>query len=107
MKIRKLNKETDLKEEILVLASDGLWDMLSDQEVSEFVLKWVRIQGLSPTEAAEKLIEEALKKSAAKHKLSLEELKALKQGRTRRNKHDDMTVIVVDLSQLMELFYFG
>lgn len=109
MKVRQLNAHQkdgrSLKDEFLVLASDGLWDMLGDEEVAENVTKWVRILGLSTTEAADKLIEESLKKSAAKNKMTLQDLKALKQGRTRRSKHDDITVIIVDLAQLQETFY--
>lgn len=53
------------------------------------------------------LVNEALSRAARNHNLTLEKLKSLRPGRMRRSKHDDISVIVVDLTKLLNLHYWG
>eukprot|EP00924_Labyrinthula_sp_SR-Ha-C_P000864 maker-scaffold_7-snap-gene-6.39-mRNA-1 protein AED:0.01 eAED:0.01 QI:183/1/1/1/1/1/4/328/601 len=103
----QLLKLTENRDEIVVLASDGLWDYLSSQEVVEHVHKSLREEKRSPKEASELLVEEVLKAAAKKHGLKVEDLKSLKPGRTRRTKHDDITVLVIDMASLLQQYYWG
>lgn len=105
--VHPIVKEDTKVDEFLILATDGLWDYLSDVQVAELVLRWVRIEGLSLKEASSRLINQALEASAEKYGHTLEELKGLKPGRQRRSKHDDISVIIVDLGQVLDMFYFG
>ena len=54
--------------------------------------------------AAGELAEAVLKRAAAEADMSVEDLKALPQGKPRRNLHDDLTIIVVDLTQSSSQF---
>ena len=51
--------------EFLILASDGLWDKLRNQEVVSRVRRWLAEDGLSVTEAAERLVDMAITKFGA------------------------------------------
>ena len=51
--------------EFLILASDGLWDKLKNNEVVSRVRRWLSEDGLSVTEAAEKLVDMAITKYGA------------------------------------------
>lgn len=74
------------------MGSDGLWDELSKQEISELV---VRREG--KVEAmAEEIFEESLRRAAASRRVSVGEMKGMRRGERRRF-HDDITIIVVDL----------
>ena len=81
----------------VVMATDGLWDEMSDQEAVDIVSQSL-VQGKGQ-EAAQLLVEEALKRAAASAGLTLEELRALPPGSRRRNLHDDTTAVVVWLKQ--------
>ncbi|KAL6555454.1 hypothetical protein OROGR_006712 [Orobanche gracilis] len=72
----------------VIFASDGLWNFLTNQEAVKIVNKNSRV-GI-----ARRLIMAALKKAARIMKGEYSEIKALGRG-TRRNVHDDITVVVV------------
>lgn len=77
-------------DKFLILASDGLWDEMSEQEAAELV------GGLEdPDKAATVLLEAALSIAAKKAGLTEASLKALKWGR--RSLHDDISIAVVRL----------
>lgn len=48
--------------EFLILASDGLWDVMSNEEAIQFVRSYFREHGIRPVEASEQLVSEALDK---------------------------------------------
>ncbi|GBG26994.1 Protein phosphatase 2C 29 [Hondaea fermentalgiana] len=104
VQVRTLRKGVD---EFLIMATDGLWDVMSSQEAVDLAGKELRRQGGSPETASDALVEEALRRAAQNANLSVAQLKALKVGRARRAKHDDISVIVVDLARLVEMHYWG
>jgi pyruvate dehydrogenase phosphatase len=83
-------------DQFLVLATDGLWDELSDEEVTEIVEAQIAA-GSDCQKISTVLVEEALKKAAIKSNLPIEMMCNLPQGPRRRSIHDDISVIVVDL----------
>ncbi|CAN8237450.1 unnamed protein product [Cochlearia groenlandica] len=81
------------EDEFIILASDGLWEQLSNQEAVDIVYKSPR-QGI-----ARRLIKAALKEAAKKREMRYSDLKEINTG-VRRHFHDDITVIVVYLKPL-------
>ena len=57
--------------------------------------------------AADALRKEVLRRAAVKAGLQPEEIELLGQGRERRRRHDDLTIIVVDLKRAFEFFWWG
>mmetsp|Transcript_4560 Transcript_4560/g.6791 ORF Transcript_4560/g.6791 Transcript_4560/m.6791 type:complete len:541 (+) Transcript_4560:134-1756(+) len=104
VQIRTMQKGVD---EFLIMATDGLWDVMSSQEAVEIAGEQLRKRGGNPAKASDVLVEEALRRAAKNHKLSTSQLKALKPGRARRSKHDDISVIVIDVSKLIQMHYWG
>jgi len=104
VEVRKLVKGRD---EFLIIATDGLWDMVSSQEAVEIAAIHLRSKGGTPTEASEALVTEALRRAATNNGITVDRLRSLRQGRSRRTKHDDISVIVVDLNQLLDMYYWG
>eukprot|EP00755_Sulcionema_specki_P007851 Sspe_Gene.39342::Locus_18979_Transcript_1_1_Confidence_1.000_Length_2106::g.39342::m.39342 len=88
----------------LVLASDGLYNMLSNQEVVEVAHKGILMfadsmhvdKSLRP-DPAKMLVESALQKVASAQSITIRMLQQTPSGPTRRRLHDDITVIVVEL----------
>ena len=81
-------------DQIIVLGSDGLWDELTELQVAE-VAGLALNRGASPEEIAQSLIDAALAKAAEAAKMRVDELKRLPQGRDRRSRHDDISVVVL------------
>lgn len=75
----------------LILASDGLWDEMNEQEASE-----IAYEATDPQQAADLLIASALQRAALRRRMNLQELMSLEPTR-RRSYHDDISVIVVPL----------
>jgi pyruvate dehydrogenase phosphatase len=82
------------REQFIVMASDGLWDVLSNQEAVEVV---AAAAAKDPDAAANQLTMEALKREASAAGLSAMELMQLPPGKSRRRLHDDITVVVIYL----------
>ncbi|KAJ1391312.1 hypothetical protein SESBI_36703 [Sesbania bispinosa] len=81
-------------DQFLIFASDGLWEHLSNQEAVNIV------SNNPPNGTARRLVKAALREAAKKSEIRLAELQKIEQG-TRRNFHDDITVIVVFLNPKM------
>ena len=77
----------------MILACDGVWDVLSSDEAVQFV---ANDTGDRESVAA-RLTEHVLRKNAGAAKLSLDQLMQIPPGRGRRRLHDDVTVVVVFL----------
>jgi pyruvate dehydrogenase phosphatase len=86
----------------VVLGSDGLWDAVESQEAVEFVAASLK-NGQNPATVAELLARHCLAKQAAGVQLSLDNLLQIAPG-TRRNYHDDVTVLVVYLDAAASTF---
>ena len=76
----------------LIMASDGLWEQMGRQEVAQ-VFKSTPVK-----EVPGVLIERCLEKAAAENGMTVSEIKGKPQGK-KRNIHDDISIVVVDLSQ--------
>ncbi len=87
----------DPRDQFLLMASDGLWDYLSNDEAVE-VASGVLQRGLGAGAACEALVDRVLTKAAIQHKLSLSALQLLTPGSQRRKKHDDITVLCIELT---------
>ncbi|CAH8379838.1 unnamed protein product [Eruca vesicaria subsp. sativa] len=82
------------EDEFMILASDGLWEHLSNQEAVNIVHSSPR-QGI-----ARRLLKAALKEAAKKREMRYSDLQEILPG-VRRHFHDDITVIVVYLETQM------
>jgi pyruvate dehydrogenase phosphatase len=80
------------KHRSVVIASDGLWDKLGRQEVAEVVRKH------PVSEVPNVLINKCLEKAAEEIKSTVREIRLKPQGKKRKI-HDDITVVVVDLTK--------
>lgn len=81
------------KDKFLILATDGVWDFLSDQEATDVV----KIAIQNDEDPALALREKALLVAALESGMSIEELRTLPPGRARRSRHDDTTALVLIL----------
>ncbi|KAL6123799.1 hypothetical protein ACLB2K_076316 [Fragaria x ananassa] len=88
--VRKLYPE----DQFLILASDGLWEQLSNQEAVNIVQNYPR-NGI-----ARKLVKAALREAVKKREIRYSDLKKIDRG-VRRHFHDDITVIVLFLDTHM------
>ena len=89
----------------VIVASDGVWDFLSDEEAVAIVGECIRQQ--PPTSstvttkqsigkvAAEVLVEATLRRAAQECGMTYEALLSLPPGKQRRSRHDDTTAVVM------------
>jgi len=80
-------------DDFVVMATDGLWDEMSDQEAVSIVSQCVA-EGRRQ-DAGGALVDEALRRAAAAAGMTVAELRSLPPGNKRRNLHDDTTALVV------------
>lgn len=85
----------DVGDEFLILATDGLWDELSDQDAVSVVSQCCA-SGQKDS-AAKVLVERALEHAAQEAGMTIEALRSLPPGSRRRSRHDDTTAVVVFL----------
>ncbi|XP_078430015.1 putative protein phosphatase 2C 38 [Wolffia australiana] len=76
------------QDQFLILASDGLWEHLTNQEAVEIVHSSPR-NGI-----ARRLVKAALQEAAKKREMRYSDLKKIDRG-VRRHFHDDITVVVL------------
>eukprot|EP00916_Digyalum_oweni_P017356 GHVL01028430.1.p2 GENE.GHVL01028430.1~~GHVL01028430.1.p2 ORF type:complete len:163 (-),score=35.22 GHVL01028430.1:148-636(-) len=95
-------RERTIHDEFVILASDGLWDELTDDEAVKIVKNRFKLLKTVDKEAAQNaaqaLVLEALDHAAKKHVMTINEMAAIPAGNRRRNLHDDITVIVIPLT---------
>ncbi|KAK7270170.1 hypothetical protein RIF29_23120 [Crotalaria pallida] len=75
-------------DQFIILASDGLWEHVSNQEAVDIV------QNNPRSGSARRLVKVALQEAAKKREMRYSDLKKIDRG-VRRHFHDDITVIVV------------
>jgi len=88
-------QESDL---FMVIASDGLWEILSNEEVAEFVLAY-RQRGGTGRQTAQHLIQRVLDKRAAQLQIPTEMLRHI-SPLIKRAIHDDITLFVIFFESL-------
>lgn len=81
-------------EHFLIAATDGLWDEFSSENAVEIVRRALE-GGMSVDQAAVILVEAALQNAATDRGISIQELKQLPKGSSRRSVHDDISVCVI------------
>ena len=91
--LQLLLKSTD---RFLVLGSDGLFEAMSLEDIAAFLFKSSSSGITDVNTLSKKLILEAIGRSAKRMNLTLDQLEKL-PSKLKRNVHDDMTVIIVDL----------
>ncbi|KAK1439224.1 hypothetical protein QVD17_05040 [Tagetes erecta] len=82
--------EIQPEDRFLIMASDGLWEHLSNQEAVDIV------QNHPNNGSARRLVKAALQEAAKKREMRYSDLKKIERG-VRRHFHDDITVVVVFL----------
>ena len=87
------NIRLDKEDRFVIVASDGLWDFLGDQEAVSLVGECVRRNERDT--AASLLVGAALRQAARECNMTEEQLLALPAGKHRRGRHDDTTVVVM------------
>ncbi|CAM9914357.1 unnamed protein product [Scytosiphon promiscuus] len=85
------------QDDFVVLASDGLWDHVSNIEAVEIVRKAAYDDGV-PESAGDRLVQRVLERAAENHGISVEELQEVPEGNRRRSMHDDITCVVFFLN---------
>ncbi|KAK6793405.1 hypothetical protein RDI58_006858 [Solanum bulbocastanum] len=83
-------QELEPHDQFLILASDGLWEHLTNQEAVDIV------QNSPRSGSARRLVKTALQEAAKKREMRYSDLKKIDRG-VRRHFHDDISVIVVFL----------
>ncbi len=79
-------------DEFLVLATDGLWDWLNENEVADIITYY----SYNKHQIADALSYEAMKKAARKVNLEVNQVLNLPKS-IKRSIHDDISILVVDL----------
>ena len=90
----------------VIVASDGVWDFLSDEEAVAIVGECIRQQpNIAQTAttkqqsigkvAAEVLVEATLRRAAQECGMTYEALLSLPPGKQRRSRHDDTTAVIM------------
>ena len=80
----------------LILATDGVWDFLTDKSAVEIVASC--IQDNNQSGAASVLVEKTLESAAVESGSTVDSLKEIPLGSARRRYHDDTTVVVLNLT---------
>jgi len=80
------------EDEFLILATDGLWDWLDSQDVSNII----NLNRNDKSQIAENLWKEALSRAANKANMKLEQVMEMPRS-VKRSIHDDISILVVDL----------
>ena len=90
----------------MIVASDGVWDFLSDEEAVAIVGECIQQQQSNTAKtvttkqsiekvAAEVLVEATLRRAAQECGMTYEALLSLPPGKHRRSRHDDTTAVVM------------
>lgn len=85
----------DEKTRGLIMATDGLWDELSNEDVTQLY----EMHGNAPDKFLKESLEKALEVASTNSKITVAQLKKIEVGR-RRSLHDDITLLYVDLKNL-------
>ena len=86
-----------LRDVCIVLASDGLYNVLSDNEIAQIACTRAANPHPHLASPSQLLIDTVLERVAAVQQLSVNSLKNVPAGPNRRKLHDDVTVICVHL----------
>lgn len=85
----KLSEE----DKFLILATDGVWDFLTDRLAVEIVASCDE-----HSKAASILVEKTLESAALENGITIDDLKEIPVGSSRRQRHDDTSVVILNLA---------
>jgi pyruvate dehydrogenase phosphatase len=91
IKIFTLTKE----DKGFLLSSDGLYDELS---ISQVLKLYNENKDQHPLKIVNTLVGSALTHAADQHEMTVDSLKSLPPGKNKRNIHDDLTLVYINLS---------
>ena len=95
----------------LIIGSDGLWDYLTSKEISKLLNEFIQDKNkefeenkiyYNSDKIAYGLMKKVVEKSAKKHNLDPFSLMDIPLGKKLRRIHDDITIIICDLSKIYE-----
>lgn len=86
------------EDEFVVMASDGLWDEMTKQEIADTLHEEIQKTDVKSVKErlSEALMEKSLQHAAKESNLTKEEMLNISLGK-RRHYHDDITILVIDL----------
>ena len=88
----------DLNENMkgIVLATDGLWDELTSKDVENIYNREYQ----NSNKLVKELLEYAITRASEKSRITVDQMKKIVPGR-RRRLHDDITILYLDLQNLL------
>ncbi len=99
------------KDNFLIIGSDGLWDYLNSKEIIKLSKQFLDENNNNfienkINEDSEKLafglMQRIIEKSAKKHRIDAIDILDMNLGKKLRRSHDDITIIIFDLSKMEE-----
>ena len=99
----------DEKDKYLVVGSDGLWDYLNSKDISKLLNAFIKDKNeefkknkifYNTDKIGFGLMKKVIEKSAKKHRLEPLTLLDFPSGKQLRKIHDDITIIICDLSEI-------
>jgi len=83
------------KDEYIVLASDGFWDLINNNEIEHTIKNQKSSE--SKQKIAKTLFDTCIDKAAREANLSTKKLLSMNPGQFKRDLIDDITIMIVDL----------
>ena len=101
--------ELTSKDKYLIIGTDGLWDYLNSKEIANLTKQFLDVENKYYEEnnimenrdkIAFGLLEKIIDKSSKKYGINSSDILDMKSGKKLRRIHDDITIIICDLSKI-------